>query len=73
MKLCRHSCIYVNVVEWFVYVGSVEYLSGNTVNIRSPLAVQFSVTKVCVCVLCYLFTECQNLIYSFSIVILVPA
>lgn len=63
----------VNVVEWFVYLRSVEYLFGNTLNIICPLVVLFSVLKVCSCVLCDLCTEYQNLIYFCPFVILVPA
>jgi len=72
MKLCHHSSA-VNVVEWFVYLRSVEYLFGNMVNIICPLVVLFSVLKVCSCVLCDSFTEYQNLIYFCPFVILVPA
>lgn len=46
-----------------MYLRSVEYLFGNTVNVICPFVVLFSVLKnVCSCALCDLLTEYQNLI-----------
>lgn len=47
MKLCHHSSS-VNVVEWLVYLRSVEYLLGNMVNIICPLGTQGNVLVYCV-------------------------